>query len=111
MSRAVGVGQSLTAGAPRGEPTPAATDGQGVIERCGIPMPPWPVRRPADYLQWVNEAQTAAQEQAVRLSVTRGRPFGDLDWQARTTGCRGREPAFRPTGRPRKAETAKEPKS
>jgi hypothetical protein len=26
--------------------------------------------------KWVNEAETAAEEQAVRLSVVKGRPFG-----------------------------------
>jgi putative transposase len=65
-------------------------------------LSPWPVRRPPDYLQWVNDPQTAAEEQAIRLSITRGRPFGDTDWQARTTKRLGLESAYRPNGRPKK---------
>jgi len=87
-----------------GERRSAGVDGADAIERCDLPLSPWPVRRPTDYLQWVNDPQTAAEEQAVRLSITRGRPFGDTDWQARTTKRLGLESAYRPSGRPKKPQ-------
>ena len=62
----------------------------------------WPVPRPSDWLVRVNRPQLAAEEQALQLSVTRGRPFGDADWQARTASRLGLEKTFRPRGRPRK---------
>jgi putative transposase len=69
----------------------------------------WPVRRPADWLARVNRPQSAAAEQALRLSLSRGRPFGDADWQAQTAGRLGLETTFRPHGRPRKqADTIQE---
>ena len=34
--------------------------------------------------KWLNEAQTAAEEQVVRLSVVKGRQVGDAAWQVRT---------------------------
>jgi putative transposase len=86
-----------------GEPKPGGSGGRRVIERCGLTLSPWPVKRPAHYVQWVNKPQPLAEEQAVQLSVTKGRPFGDAVWQARTTKRLGLESAFRPTGRPRKA--------
>ena len=86
----------------------ADADGAQAIERCDLPLSPWPVRRPADYLQWVNDPQTAAEEQAVRLSIARGRPFGDADWQARTTKRLGLESAYRPNGRPKKPRSKQE---
>jgi hypothetical protein len=38
----------------------------------------------------------------LRLSLNRGRPFGDAEWQARTAARLGLEKTFRPRGRPRK---------
>ena len=92
-----------------GKPVPAQDGSGGVVERCKLALSPWPVTMPADYLQWVNEAQTAAEEQAVRLSVVKGRPFGDAAWQSRTTEKLGLESAFRPTGRPPKPRPAGKP--
>ena len=62
----------------------------------------WPVRRPNDWLAWVNRPQSRPEEQALLQSVLRSRPFGDADWQARTARQLGLEKAFRPRGRPRK---------
>jgi len=36
---------------------------------------------PRKYLDLVNQPQTAAEEEAVRTSVRRGRPFGTPGWQ------------------------------
>jgi putative transposase len=63
---------------------------------------PWPIARPADWKARVNRALGSKELAAVRMSVARGRPFGDEDWQKRTTKRLGLESTFRPRGRPRK---------
>ena len=63
----------------------------------------WPVARPADWKARVNRAIGKKELEAIRLSVVRGRPFGDEDWQKRTTKRLGLESTFRSRGRPRKA--------
>ena len=65
-------------------------------------MSEWPVPRPADWLARVNRPQSAAEEEAFLLSLSRGRPFGAADWQARTAVRLGLEKTFRPRGRPKK---------
>lgn len=42
-------------------------------------MPP-PLALPANWREWVNLPQTAAEIDAIRTSVNRQRPFGDPDW-------------------------------
>jgi putative transposase len=63
----------------------------------------WPIARPADWNARVNRALGSKELEAVRISVVRGRPFGDEDWQKRTTKRLGLESTFRPRGRPKKA--------
>ena len=63
----------------------------------------WPVPRPRRWLAWVNEAQTAAEVEAVRRCVTRGQPFGSEVWVERTVAAFGLQPTLRPRGRPRKS--------
>ena len=74
----------------------------------GIDDPPklsaWPVVRPRNWLDWVNRPQTKAELEAVRLSVSRGQPFGDESWQRRTAERLGLEFTLNPRGRPRKAK-------
>ena len=62
----------------------------------------WPVSRPRNWVELVNELQTEAELEAVRTSVVRGRPFGREDWQHRTAKQLGLEFTLRPRGRPRK---------
>jgi putative transposase len=40
----------------------------------------WPVQQPSDWLMWVNDPQTAAELDAIRVSVDKGKPFGDERW-------------------------------
>lgn len=61
-----------------------------------------PVPMPADYIAWVNRPQTAAEEDAVRTSLRRNRPLGDLAWATRTAQRLGLESCFRERGRPKK---------
>ena len=65
-------------------------------------LTPWPVQRPPDYIEWVNQPQTAQELDEIRQCVTRGRPYGNHDWQRQTAGLLGLESTLRPRGRPRK---------
>jgi hypothetical protein len=56
---------------------------------------------PGEWLQWVNEPQTAAEVESLRQSLRHGRPFGDDAWAAGTMRRLGlRAPGRR--GRPRR---------
>jgi len=61
-----------------------------------------PVKRPRDWLSWVNRAATAGELESVRRSVLRGVPFGSPNWTARMAAELGLESTLRPPGRPRK---------
>lgn len=65
-------------------------------------LSPWPVERPADWTQFVNEPQSATELEALRRSVNRGRPFGDDNWQWEVVEDLGLEQTIRPRGRPAK---------
>jgi putative transposase len=61
----------------------------------------WPIPMPDDWIDWVNQPLTAAENDAVVLSLRRGRPLGGTRW---TQNVLARHPAlgtsFRPRGRP-----------
>jgi putative transposase len=60
-----------------------------------------PLDLPADWIKMVNTPQTPAEEEAVRTSIYRGRPFGSDAWQKRTAVTLGLGSCFRAPGRPR----------
>ncbi|HVT87425.1 MAG TPA: transposase [Tepidisphaeraceae bacterium] len=64
-------------------------------------MKHWPVPAPRSWPAWVNRAESRAELEAVRTSVTRGRPFGDNRWQERTARQLELESTLRPRGRQR----------
>jgi putative transposase len=70
---------------------------------AALPLAEWPVPRPAGWLKWVNAAQTPAELEALRLSIRKGKPFGDEKWQKSVTARLGLESSHRPPGRPKKA--------
>jgi putative transposase len=74
---------------------------KGSPQERGI-LSEWPVPRPSDWLQWVNEPQTDKELAELRDSIKRGRPFGDKNWQARTAEELNLQASFRPRGRPKK---------
>ena len=74
--------------------------------RPALPLADWPVRRPADWLWWVNEPQTRAEEEAIRHSVLKGKPYGDESWQKSITARLGLESSHRGTVRPKKPAVA-----
>jgi len=49
----------------------------------------------------VNRPQTASELEALRVSVQRGRPFGEDGWVQRMAKRFGMDATLRPRGRPR----------
>jgi putative transposase len=62
----------------------------------------WPVPPPRDWLQHVNQAQTATELDALRRCVRRGRPYGDQTWVINTAERLGLMASLHPLGRPPK---------
>jgi putative transposase len=62
----------------------------------------WPVDRPKNWLQLMNQPQTLAEEEALRVSIKRGRPFGGEKWQHRMALKLNLQSCFRKPGRPKK---------
>ena len=62
----------------------------------------WPVRRPLQWLDFVNGTETAAEVAAIRRCVTRGSPYGGETWVNITAAELGLESSLRPPGRPKK---------
>lgn len=63
---------------------------------------PGPVRRPKDWLKFVNGPESETELKLLRASVNRGTPLGEPDWQRRIAARLGLESTLRPRGRPRK---------
>lgn len=66
-----------------------------------VPIAAWPVSRRRDWVDWVNEPQTNAEEQALQRSLSHGRPFGSDPWTAKIERRLGLDP-LRGRGRPAK---------
>jgi putative transposase len=62
----------------------------------------WPVDCPANWTKLVNQPQTAAEEEALRRAVQRGRPYGGATWEKQAAGRLGLQSTLRSRGRPRK---------
>ncbi|HXE55497.1 MAG TPA: transposase [Tepidisphaeraceae bacterium] len=62
----------------------------------------WPVPPSPDWLRWVNQPQTDAEVEQIRLRLRTGRPLGALQWERQTAARLGinLEPA--PRGRPKR---------
>ena len=83
--------------------------GQPVVEVHGeeavrAVLSPWPIERPANWTSRVNTPLSAQELKRVRLSLDRGRPFGDDEWVSRTVKGLGLEHTVRSEGRPRKVD-------
>ena len=62
----------------------------------------WPLSRPADWLEIVNQPQSEAELNALRRCVHRGSPLGSADWVAQTAKQLKLESTLRSRGRPKK---------
>ena len=63
---------------------------------------------PRGWLATVNRPQSQAELEALRVSVQRGRPFGEAGWVKRAAAATGSASSLRPRGRPRKAQATSE---
>ncbi len=61
-----------------------------------------PVKRLANWLNWVNQSLSETEVQAMEECLHRGRPVGSERWQKQTIKKLGLESTMRPRGRPRK---------
>ncbi len=61
----------------------------------------WPLPRPENCVDLVNEPQTESELAALRHCVNRGTPYGDDRWIAGTSAQLGLESTLRPRGRPK----------
>ena len=76
-------------------PIPAVAGAAGVMNRFG---------EPRGWLATVNRPQSQAELEALRVSVQRGRPFGEAGWVQAVAEKLDLGAALRSRGRPRKAE-------
>jgi putative transposase len=65
----------------------------------------WPVTRPVDWEDLVNEPQSEAELEALRHAIRRDAPLGDHTWQQQTAKLLHLESSLRPRGRPPKKKT------
>ena len=87
----------------RAEAWPWSSLRRGEREDPAFPiLSPWPLPRPADWLEIVNCPQSEAELEALRRCVQRGSPFGSIDWTATTAKQLRIESSLRARGRPRK---------
>jgi putative transposase len=71
-----------------------------VTYQTPLSLSDWPVDYPVDWLKWVQEPQTDSEIADLRLSIAKGRPFGDRQWQNLTTERLGLHSSYRRRGRP-----------
>jgi putative transposase len=74
-------------------------------------LAPWPMERPEDWTARVNAPLSARELRRLRVSLERGRPFGDDAWVQRTASALGLEHTVRPEGRPPKPRNSPVPVS
>jgi putative transposase len=90
---------------PRAELWYWSSLGRAAREDPAAPLlTPWPLPRPADWLDIVNQPQTEAELQALRRCLNRGCPFGDAAWVEETARLLGLQATLRGRGRPRRRE-------
>jgi putative transposase len=69
--------------------------------RDGHLISDWPVPRPIDWVDRVNQPLTEKERDQIRRSIRRGCPLGTPDWARVTAQHLGLEHTLRPIGRPR----------
>jgi putative transposase len=74
------------------------------LDKATVKLAAWPVRRPPNWLEQVGKPMEPEAIEQVRLSIARGRPFGDDAWVAKTADRLGFQSSLRPVGRPRKIQ-------
>jgi putative transposase len=65
-----------------------------------IPISPWPILQPDNWIDLVNAPQTEAELRDLRKCIERDRPIGDAEWARAVAPLLGL--TLRPVGRPKK---------
>ena len=65
-------------------------------------LSPWPVPEPNNYLSWLHEPQSQAEEEALERSIAKNIPFGADRWRNGIIKKYDLEQTIRPVGRPKK---------
>jgi putative transposase len=61
-----------------------------------------PIKLPSNWNEYVDKQLTCANLENLRQSVNRQAPFGDIEWQKKTSHQLGLEQTLKPRGRPKK---------
>jgi len=69
-----------------------------------IPLAPWPIARPDNWIEIVNTPQTKREVSDLRLCIKRDQPIGEPEWAENVASILGL--TLRPRGRPRKRSPA-----
>ena len=65
-------------------------------------LSPWPMERPHNWIELVNEPDKTSELDDLRSSAQRGRPFGSEDWMTDIAKQLGLEATLHPRGRPKR---------
>jgi REP-associated tyrosine transposase len=71
---------------------------------CEEDVPRWPVVRPRNWVEYVNEPQNASELDAIQWAVRRDAPFGTPNWRDQTARFLKLNPQFPPRGRPSRSK-------
>ena len=75
---------------------------QSLNEPGDVQLDRWPIEKPSNWVEWVNQAQDESEVAEIRKAVRRGGPFGSDDWAKRTAKRLRLESTLGPLGRPRR---------
>ena len=81
--------------------------GQDQLLKSGICTHTWPIKRPDDWIPWVNQDCQASELPEIRECVRRGRPYGAVNWLAETVNLFGLVQTVRGAGRPPRFATGR----
>jgi len=71
-------------------------------EKAPVILSPWPMKRPREWVKFVNGSERESELEDLRSSAQRGRPFGSEDWMIKIAKQLGLEATMNPRGRPKR---------
>jgi putative transposase len=71
-------------------------------KESGKILDPLPIKLPSNWTEYVDKHLTCVESENLRQSVNRQAPFGDIEWQKKTSQQLGLEQTLRSRGRPKK---------
>ncbi len=86
----------------RAEDWPWSSLGRDPAAKTVLPLAEWPVDRPKNWVSLVNRDLAKSAIESLRLSVNRGRPFGEEKWVAKTAKRLELGNTLRERGRPKR---------